>query len=638
MKPKPKSINEIPSGLVARTVERLAQGQRVRRTLPGHGRIHIDRTLPFLVVYRRPPHHIDPGTERLVKGEASYLIASGTRSLHAGLSDLVRGVVGTLAAECESFLIIEIWSAPKLARNENLAEISVKPGFRIVTAPSFSPSKTVDALEIALKRIKILKHSSHVEVIYEKHTHPPGLPSLVSVNEARLMNCFVLGLEIQPIFHRAEPEDILPLVLRTLHRRLSVALKRAAFEFARQRTPRRPSNYQALGRRAFVKAVWKVDHQLAQITQSFDFLLQVTPINVDSAWSQFKKSRYKQAPVFYYRPSPMDPALVKRHLYQIPIERIEDPTLAFVFREKRIELDRQLTMLLDRGKPQFLYGGLQLFGDVSDSLLHLAQRILTELPRRNRDESPEQVLTPKMFAALAEREIEGYRHVIPDISSNVQIRDDVTGIMVSQGNVLISKSAQLSASRAQALLQHEVGTHVLTHCNGLAQPFKQLCCGLAGYEGLQEGLAVMAEYLVGGLGRPRLRLLAGRALAVHRMISGASFVDVYTELNQDSGFKQRVAFGIAVRVFRGGGLTKDVVYLQGLVELLDYLRSGGDLGLLYIGKVSMEHIPIIRELLSRKVLQAAPLRPEYLDSPEAVARLDKARQGISPLDLVKRRK
>ena len=635
IKPKPKSANEIPHGLIGRIVDRLAQGQCVRRTLPLRGRIHIDRTLPFLVVYRRPSHDVDPGTERLVKGEASYLIASGSRSLHVSLSDLVYKAVHTLASECESFLIIEVWSAPKVSLDESSDEIIVKPGFRIFTSTSFSPSKTVDTLEHALKRIKILKRPSNVEVVYgKKHIHPPSLPSLVSADRARLMNCFVLGLEVQPVYRHAETGEVFPIVLRTLHRRLSVALKRGAFEFARQQTPRRPSSYHALGRRAFVKAVWEVDRQLAQINQSFDFLLQVTPINVDSAWLQFQKSRYEQAPVFYYRPLPIDPALVKRHLYQIPVERIEDPTLAFLFREKRTELDRQLTMLLDRGKSQFLYGGLQLYGGVSDSLLKLAIRILTELPRRSHDEPSEPLLTPEMFVALADREIERYKQFIPDISSNVQIRDDVTGIMVSQGNVLVGKSTKFSASRVQALLQHEVGTHVLTYCNGRAQPFQQLCHGLAGYEGLQEGLAVMAEYLVGGLGCPRLRLLAGRTVAVHRLIAGASFVEVYRELDKAYGFKKQVAFSITARAFRGGGLTKDYIYLQGLIELIEYLRSGGDMSLLYIGKVGMEHLPVIRELLSRQILQPAPLKPEYLDLPESVERLKKIKLGTSPLDLV----
>ena len=86
---------------------------------------------------------------------------------------------------------------------------------------------------------------------------------------------------------------------------------------------------------------------------------------------------------------------------------------------------------------------------------------------------------------------------------------------------------------------------MLTYYNGRAQPFRQLYSGLAGYDALQEGLAVLAEYLVGGLTRPRLRLLAARVLAAQSVTDGASFVDCFRQL-EGQGFDQRTAFGIAV--------------------------------------------------------------------------------------------
>jgi uncharacterized protein (TIGR02421 family) len=317
---------------------------------------------------------------------------------------------------------------------------------------------------------------------------------------------------------------------------------------------------------------------------------------------------------------------------------VEDPTLAFLFREKRMELDRQLTMLLDRGRPSFLYGSLQLFGEVSEDLLALARRILSVVPARSREDVGKEVLDAKAFAALAQDELGFYQKQRPEINAKVQVRDDVAGIMVSQGNLLISRSLKTPGKRAEALLQHEVGTHVLTFLNGQAQPFQLLSYGLAGYEALQEGLAVLAEHLVGGLSRPRMRLLAGRVVAVHGLVAGNSFVDMFRELNHVYGFGQRVAFGIVVRVYRGGGLTKDAVYLQGLAALLDYLREGGDLDLLWLGKMGTDHIPIMRELLSRRVLTPAPLLPRYLQEELVRDRLAQLRSGASPLSIIEGKK
>ena len=57
-----------------------------------------------------------------------------------------------------------------------------------------------------------------------------------------------------------------------------------------------------------------------------------------------------------------------------------------------------------------------------------------------------------------------------------------------------------------------------------------------------------------------------------------------------------------MRVFRGGGLTKDIVYLRGLDQLLAYLGRGGDIEPLLIGKLGPDHIGMVKELQWRKVL------------------------------------
>ncbi len=146
-------------------------------------------------------------------------------------------------------------------------------------------------------------------------------------------------------------------------------------------------------------------------------------------------------------------------------------------------------------------------------------------------------------------------------------------MIVSRGKLLINSDLSLPPSRVAALLAHEVGTHLLTYYNGRMQPFQQLYSGLAGYEELQEGLAVLSEYLVGGLTRGRVRQLAARVVAVRHLTDGASFVETFRTLSRDYGFADRTAYNIAMRVYRGGGLTKDAVYLRGLVAILSYMQE-----------------------------------------------------------------
>ena len=64
------------------------------------------------------------------------------------------------------------------------------------------------------------------------------------------------------------------------------------------------------------------------------------------------------------------------------------------------------------------------------------------------------------------------------------------------------------------------------------------------------------------------------------------------------------------------------------------LRRGGDLNVLLVGKLAADHIPIIRELLSRGILRQPPLRPRYLDDPRAIEALHRVKQASSVLDLL----
>jgi hypothetical protein len=134
-----------------------------------------------------------------------------------------------------------------------------------------------------------------------------------------------------------------------------------------------------------------------------------------------------------------------------------------------------------------------------------------------------------------------------------------------------------------------------------------------------------------------MRLLAARVIGAKALIDGGSFIDVFRMLNRDHGFERRTAFGTTMRLFRSGGYTKDAVYLRGLLRIMDYLKEGGDIEPLYVGKFGMEHLPIIKELLSREVLKAPLIRPHYLDIPATESRMGKLRSGVSILDLVEKR-
>lgn len=625
----------IAAEFTAAIVARLEGGQRVWRRLPGGGRLSIDRRLPFLCVHRLPAGvSDDAGTQELVTGESAYLIAPGDAASHAGIARLVRGIAKMAAAQFGGFLILEVWAADRSPAARGDEPVLPPPRFAIRTNAPEPPEAAIAALSEALRKIRLDNQPAEVAIDRRGRTAPPGMRPLISRGEAERIGCRMIGLEVRPIYKAPGKGSIFPRTLRRLRRSLGRALKRSFFAFAHEHTNVRPEHYYALGGRTLLKAVWEADRRLAEISDSFDFLLQVTPVNAESAWREFRQSKFSQPPTFYYRPLSVDPALLKRQLFSIPLEKIDDPTLAHVLQQKQDELDRKITLLSDIGTRRFLWGSMQVYGRVEPALLSLAEDVLRHVPRDCQESEGGQI-DAAAFARLAREEVAHYRRQYAPFRPQVVVRDDIySGLLASGGDLLIGYEMKVPRRRAAALVQHEIGTHSLTYYNGRAQPLRLLSSGLAGYDGLQEGLAVLAEYLVGGLNRPRLRLLAARVVAVDRLIAGASFVETFRLLEKEHGFAPRVAYTIAMRAFRSGGLTKDAMYLRGLAEVLEYLRGGGDLASLYTGKVALEHVPIVRELLHREVLTPPPLRPRYLDSAGAADRISRLSRGATVLELM----
>jgi uncharacterized protein (TIGR02421 family) len=618
---------EIDDALIAEVARRLADGKPVRRTLPDGGRVHIDRQLPFLVAYRPAASPSSVDLSRFVHGEASYLVAPRGRQHRPRVAALVSAIAQQMVDLFGGFGIIEIWPGP-IDGDADPATLSA-PHFTITVPRSFVGAPSILALETALREVRV--QGKQAAVSYDVgRSAPPGQRRLATDVTApddrpRWAGVGWVGIEIAPIHIDPATGEEYPRVARSLHRQLSRAMQRTAYEFARRQTTQRPLHYQALGRRAFVKAARDTDRRLSGIASSFDLLLAVSPINTEKEFRKFTKSGGAKAPRFEYRPLSVDPMLVKRSLYGVPIERVEDPTLEGLFREKQRELSLKLDLLADRNSKRFVHTGVALYGSVDARTLRTARDLLAKLPTE-RDERPKRSVKASEVARAAQAEVEHYRTTMPGMGATVTVRDDVTSLMVSNGHVFVGSSVRVPSDRVNALVQHEVGTHVVTFWNGSVQPFSLLSTGLAGHDELQEGFAVLAEHLVGGLTAARLRTLAARVLAAESVLDGASFVDTHRMLADDYGFLPRTAFQVATRVHRGGGLVKDAVYLRGLKRVVDYLAEGGRLETLLVGKISVDHTAVIEELQRRGVLVPPPLRPAYLDDPDTHYRLERLRQ------------
>jgi uncharacterized protein (TIGR02421 family) len=363
-----------------------------------------------------------------------------------------------------------------------------------------------------------------------------------------------------------------------------------------------------------------VDAEMVRISGNLDWLRAVTPYCTQDLWEAFRSGGFKITPRFQYPDFGIDIPATRERLLALPVREIEDPLLKALLAEKQRELDRQLELVELRGTDGFLQASTDLFGTATPELHADALHILDiVVPAPN---VTVQFADTARITEAALKQFEHYRSECPDFSANVKCSRNITaGLMVSNNTLFVSADARIPLERLDALLHHEIGTHILTWHNGAHQPLRQLQSGLAHYDELQEGIGVLAEYLAGNLSPLRLRTLAARVVAVRLLADGADFAETFDVLRSGYGFSGRSAFIITTRVFRGGGLTKDVVYLRGLKTLLSYLREDCSFQELLIGKFSLSQLPAIRKLAKTGWLEPPRLMPVYAQNAAAQQRL-----------------
>ncbi len=611
----------VTSDQVKNIINEIKEDKGVHEVLPGESIIHIDRPVPFLCIYRIPKGVKKSPESTLLTTQAAYVLMQQKDG--PIVEEFLCELAESMRKRFGAFLLLEVWQSTS------------QQGFVLVSADDTN-QQFLSTLQKELYEFPL----SIVQQVETKGQFPKAYQPLLPRDMLEEETIRALGMQISPFYRSPATDRLYPMIYRQFRRELSTALRKFFFDFVRVQTKMEVGHYHSLGRHKVGDLAWKIDQELVAISKSFDFLLLTSVVNHNEAWEQFKKSGFHQTPTFLYRLIPVDPELLKRRLYQVPIESLDDPTLAFIFRDKRKELDRLLNMLEERNTRDFHLSSIQVFGGVEDDLLAKANQILShEEDAGNTDDEdnnpavPEHIST-EAFAEMARQEIDWMRQQYPAMDATVTIRKDITGLMVSSGQLLVGENFTTTPKRAQALIQHEVGTHVLTYYNGKAQPLHQMYVGSPGYEDLQEGLAVLAEYLVGGLTLGRLRTLAGRVVAVDSMLDNADFTETFRVLHKDKGFSAYAAYSISERVYRGGGMTKDAVYLRGLLHLLDHLAQGKELQPLLIGKIRQDYLPIIDELIQRKILKPAPIIPRYFSNPESMERLKKLQTKADVLSLL----
>nr|WP_321235377.1 flavohemoglobin expression-modulating QEGLA motif protein [uncultured Psychroserpens sp.] len=340
--------------------------------------------------------------------------------------------------------------------------------------------------------------------------------------------------------------------------------------------------------------LFDIDANLNRLVKSIEVLNYINPLNIEREKKQFFSSKYTCDPVFKYPKQKFNGYKLHRLFFSQRLERIQDKDIRQLYEDVIYEYSGLIECIetINQGR-KFYFNSLKSFGTPTEKEIDNAKFIL-----RFDDSDFDEEMLPIYSASDAVDYFEDYSKRY-DFKYNIKLSTNLSAAAMVLNNtqtLVLRKNHKFSKNQLKVLTNHEIGVHMVTTFNGLAQPLKVFSNGFPNNVETQEGLAVYSEYMSGCLTMKRLKELAYRVIAVDTLNKGYSFADTFDLLYSQYKLNRDIAFGITLRVHRGGGFTKDHQYLCGINRVYNYAKKGGDLDVLLTGKVTLDYIDTIKKL------------------------------------------
>ncbi len=422
-----------------------------------------------------------------------------------------------------------------------------------------------------------------------------------------LAQTLLLPVQIKKFYMNEFKGEKYPLVMEHLGEAIKATVSGHAAETILRKTNRRRVSRAGVLASKLPKEVLKLDRQLYSMARSINTLNYITPINLKHEKRSFLKRPFDYQPQFTYRQLDIDPYKFRERLYRLPIDDIRDASIQRMYRRVIDQLAVRIDLLAGIGTEEFRYNSLRYYGRPEAQDISNAHFILHA---KNLPHPSERMYTAKEAIEEFKKAASEYGVKCKVIGTNKII----ARALVSGQALKVNLSARFTQQELDALIHHELGVHVLTSANANEQTLKVLKLGLPGNTHSQEGLAILSEYLAGCFSVERFKTLALRVLAVENMVKGEQFSDTFNLLRHDYGTDAENAFTITSRVYRGGGFTKDFLYLKGLRDAVQAHKLGS-LTSMFVGKTSFEFKPLLDEMIEREIIKAPRFIPIAFQSP-----------------------
>ncbi len=342
------------------------------------------------------------------------------------------------------------------------------------------------------------------------------------------------------------------------------------------------------------QSLFEIDSNINRLVKDIELLNYVNPLNIEHEKKAFYSAKYNYEPRLNYPKIKFNGYKLHRLFFSQRLERIEDEDIRKLYEDIIYDHSGLIECIQNIGKgKKFYYNSLRSFGTPTEKDIENATFIL-----RFDDSEFDQDMLPMYSAKDAQEYFDEFAKRYDFKYKTIFSHNIAAAAMVRNNTqtLVLRKNHKFSKNQLEVLANHEIGVHMVTSFNSLNQPLKIFSNGIPNNVVTQEGLAVYSEYMSGCLTLTRLKELSYRVIAVDSLAKGYDFSGTFDLLHGQYKLNRDKAFSITLRVHRGGGFTKDHVYLSGLNTIYNYAQEDGDLDVLLTGKMAIEYSDVVKKL------------------------------------------
>lgn len=340
--------------------------------------------------------------------------------------------------------------------------------------------------------------------------------------------------------------------------------------------------------------LFEIDQNLNRLVKNIELLNYLNPLNIEQEKKIFFAGKYRKNPSFKYRKIKFNPYKLQRLFFNQRLENIKDDSIRKLYQDIIYEYSGLIQCIetIGTGK-NFYYNSLKVFGTPKEKDVENARFIL-HFDNEDINDTPVKTYSANDAESYFKEFAQRY-----DFQFNIKKSTHISAsamVLNASETLVLKKNYRFNDNELMVLANHEIGVHMVTTFNGKSQPLKIFSNGFVNNTETQEGLAVLSEYMSGCLTLRRMKELAYRVIAADSLIKGYDFKDTFDLLYSQYKLNREAAWQVTLRVHRGGGFTKDYLYLTGLKKVYDYYHSGQDMNPLLTGKVTLENKDSIMRL------------------------------------------